>query len=295
MMYDGTIRDCLPPAPASKPRRIAAPDGAWETHAHVIGGQDAYPWAPDRHFNPPPCTVEEFVAMLDTVGLRYGVLVQVSVHGTENRLLVEALRAHPDRLRGVAVISPDISDAAVAELVEAGVRGVRLLDIVGGGVGLRNLEKLAARCAEVGWHIQLGVKGENYPDLSPRIAALPVQVVIDHMGWCPASLGVDSREFAAVLELARNGCYVKVSGYFRMSAQGRPYADMIPFGRALVEAAPDRLLWGSDWPHVGLYEEESRPDVGELLDLLADFAPSKEIQRRILVDNPARLYGVPDA
>ncbi len=204
MMYDGTVRDCLPPTAATRPKRLVVPAGSWDTHAHVIGVPDVHPFVEDRHFNPPAQPVEAFIAMLDTVGITYGTLVQISVHGTDNRLLLDSLRRIRIGLRGVAVISPDISDRDMAELVDAGVRGIRLLDIVGGGVGLRHLETLAKRCAEVGWHIQLGIKGESYPTLVDRLSKLEVPIVIDHMGWCPASLGVDSPEFRAVLDLVRN-------------------------------------------------------------------------------------------
>jgi predicted TIM-barrel fold metal-dependent hydrolase len=292
--FDGVIRDCLPPRPAARPRRITVPRGAWETHAHVIGSAEKYPFVPGRHFNPPPASPAAFVAMLDAMGLDYGVVVQVSVHGTDNRLLVEALQSYPNRLRGVAVIDPDISDKDVAVLKEAGVRGIRILDIVGGGVGLKNLERIADRCAEVGWHVQVATRGETYPDLAPRLLKLRVPFIIDHMGWCAAKDGLDSREFQAVLHTLENtDCYLKLSGGFRLSAQPFPYPDIIPFAQALMAVAPDRMVWGSDWPHVGLYEEGARPDVGDILDALADYAPDVAQQKRILVDNPARFYGLP--
>lgn len=292
--FDGVIRDCLPPRPVTKPRRITVPRGAWETHAHVIGATEMYPFVRGRHFNPPPAPPAAFVAMLDMMGLDYGVVVQVSVHGTDNRLLVEALSSFPNRLCGVAVIDPKISDKDVAVLKEAGVRGIRILDIVGGGVGLKNLELLAARCAEVGWHIQVATRGETYLDLAPRLLKLRVPFIIDHMGWCAAKDGIQSREFQAVLHIVRNSdCYVKLSGGFRLSAQPFPYSDIVPFAQQLIAAAPDRMVWGSDWPHVGLYDEAARPDVGHILDWLADYAPDVAQQKRILVDNPARFYGVP--
>jgi predicted TIM-barrel fold metal-dependent hydrolase len=295
-MYDGTIRDCLPPAPVSASRRISVPAGAWETHAHVVGARGEYPFVPDRHFNPPPASPGDFVAMLDKLGLTYGLVVQVSVHGTDNGALLDALRTYPDRLKGIAVIDGNASDRQLSELADLGVVGIRLLDIVGGGVGLDSLEGLAARCAEMGWHIQLGFRGENYPRLVKRLAALPVPVVIDHMGWCPAAEGVEGDAFQAVLALVRDaGAYVKLSGSFRLSNEGAPYRDTFAFGRALVEAAPDRMLWGSDWPHVGLYDPAVRPDAGQLLDGLADVAPDEAMRKRILVDNPLRIYGKPGA
>ena len=159
--FDGVIRDCLPPRPASAPSQIKVPGGAWETHAHVIGPSRRLSLCSWRHFNPPPASPAGFVAMLDRLGMEYGVMVQVSVHGTDNRLLLRALRQYPGRLRGVAVIDPAISDKDVAVLKDAGVRGIRILDIVGGGVGLQNLEVLAGRCAEVGWHIQVATCGET--------------------------------------------------------------------------------------------------------------------------------------
>lgn len=292
--YDGTIRACLPPRPAMPPRRIAVPPGAWETHAHVIGAPPDFPLVPDRHFTAPPASPEDFVGMLDTVGLTYGVLVQVSVHGTDNRLLVEALRRYPDRLRGVAVIDPATPDAGIAALKDAGVAGIRILDIVGGGVGLGDLEALADRCAEVGWHVQVAVRGVAYPEIAPRLRRLRAPFIIDHMGWCPAQAGVGHPDFQAVLDLVRDtGCYVKLSGGFRLSAAAKPFRDTFAFARALIAAAPDRMVFGSDWPHVGLYDAEARPDVGEILDGLADYTADADLQRRILVDNPARFYGLP--
>lgn len=293
-MYDGTIRDCLPPIPASAPLRIRVPVGAWDTHAHVIGSAPDYPLVPGRHFNPPPASASDFLSMLSRIGITYGVLVQGSVHGTDNQLLLEALRTYPHRLKGVAVIDEATSDREIAELKAAGTTGIRLLDIVGGGVGLASLERLADRCAEVGWHIQLGIKGEVYPSIVERVVRLPVPVVLDHMGWFPVRHGLQGPEFKAIMAIVRNAqCFVKLSGAFRLSAGGPPYADTFAFARALMEAAPDRMVWGSDWPHVGLYQPEARPDVGGLLDWLADTLPNPEDQRRVLVENPAALYGLP--
>jgi predicted TIM-barrel fold metal-dependent hydrolase len=293
--FDGVIRDCLPPRPASAPNQIKVPRGAWETHAHVIGPAADYPFVPGRHFNPPPASPADFVAMLDRVGVQYGVVVQVSVHGTDNRLLLRALRQYPERLCGVAVIDPAISDKDMAVLKDAGVRGIRILDIVGGGVGLQNLEVLAHRCAEVGWHIQVATRGETYPGLADRLIKLRVPFIIDHMGWCAAKNGVDSPEFQAVLHIVRNSnCYVKLSGGFRLSAQAYPFHDVVPFAEALIEAAPDRMVWGSDWPHVGLYDRAAVPDVGMILDGLANYSGDSEQQKKILVSNPARFYGLPN-
>jgi len=294
--FDGTIKNCLGPRPASAPEKIKVPAGAWETHAHVIGAATEYPFVPGRHFNPPPASSSSFVAMLDRVGVQYGVVVQVSVHGTDNRPVVEALRAYPDRLCGVAVVDPGISDKEAATLKDAGVRGIRILDIVGGGVGLQNLEVLADRCAEVGWHVQVATRGETYPKIADRLLKLRAPFVIDHMGWCAAANGLNSPEFETVLHIVRNSdCYVKLAGGFRLSAQPYPFRDVIPFAQALINAAPDRMMWGSDWPHVGLYDPAEVPDAGQIMDALADYAPDAGQQHKILVTNPARFYGLPAA
>ena len=292
--YDGTARNCLGPKSPTAPSLLTVPAGSWETHSHVIGLPPTFPFVVDRHYTPPAASVNDFINMIDCAGIDFGLLVQVSVHGTDNRLLVNALKSHPKRLRGIAVIDIKTSDLELEKLKLAGVVGVRILDIVGGGVGLTNLEATAARCAELGWHIQVGVKGENYPALVDRLLRLQVPFVMDHMGWCPASAGVQNPAFQAVLHLMRNAdCMIKLSGGFRLSDSLSDWSDTITFAQALVEAAPDRVLWGSDWPHVGLYDENAVPTVGALLDLFAQTVPDPEMQQRVLADNPTRFYGRP--
>ncbi len=292
--FSGTPQDCLPPLPDPAPPRVPPPPGSWDCHAHVIGAPPEHPLVPDRHYTAPTQAVEAFLGTLDAMGVRFGTLVQVSVHGTDNRLLVAALRDHPDRLRGVAVIDPGIGREELHALADAGVTGVRLLDIVGGGVAIEQLEAVAARCREVGWHVQLGLKAERYPSLLPRLLRLGVPVVVDHMGWSPVADGPEAPGFQAVLRLVREGdCWVKLSGGFRMSAAGAPWHDTVPMTRELLRAAPGRMVWGSDWPHVGLTDPAAMPGYGALLDLLAEAVPDEAARRRVLVDNPAALYGLP--
>ncbi len=292
--YDGTARDCLGPKPTAAPTLLTVPSGSWETHAHVIGSPPEFPFVQDRHYTPPAAPAQDFIAMLDAVGLDFGLAVQVSVHGTDNRLLLQTLRAHSTRLRGIAVIDGKTSDAELAALKDAGVVGVRILDIVGGGQGLASLESTAQRCAELGWHVQIGVKGENYPALLPRLMRLQVPFVMDHMGWCPAAAGLNNPDFQAVLHLMRNAnCLIKLSGGFRLSAGVADWTDTIALAEALIQAAPDRVLWGSDWPHVGLYESGEVPTVGALLDLFARTVADAAMQKQILADNPTRFYGRP--
>ena len=289
----GTAADlCLPPDPhPGGPTSYRVPPGAVDTHAHVIGAPPAYPLVPDRSYTPPAAAASDYLAMLDATGMALGVLVQVSVHGTDNRLLLETLRAHPARLRGVAVIPLGLRDRDLAELHEAGIRGLRLNVLFGGGVGLDRLDAYGALAREMGWHLQFLLDARDLAEQASRLARLPVPIVVDHMGHMPTEAGLDHPGFQALLGLVRDGGWVKLSGAFRISAEGPPYRDTIPFARALADASPDRCVWGSDWPHVSQYQRA--PKIGGLLDLLGEWVPDEERRRRLFVDNPRRLYGFP--
>lgn len=274
------------------PPSFRVPDGACDTHAHVIGLPPAYPFVPERSYTPPEASEASYLAMLDALRVSRGVLVQVSVHGTDNRRMVEVLRHNSTRLRGVAVVAPDVSERELLDLTAAGVRGIRLNVLFGGGVSIDAMESLAQKVAPLGWHIQLLLDARDLPEIGPRIERLPVQVVIDHMGHMPVSAGTDHPGFQWLLRLVGNGrAWVKLSGAYRVSQTGAPYHDTLPFARALLQAAPDRCVWGSDWPHVAV--PGPMFDTGDLLDLLSVWAPDETTRRRILVENPARLYDFP--
>lgn len=279
---------CPPPDPAPHgPTRFTVPPGAVDAHAHVIGLPPAYPFVPERSYTPPKATAGAYLHMLDATGMVYGVLVQVSVHGTDNRLMLETLRAHRDRLRGVAVIPPGLADKELAWLKETGIAGLRLNVLYGGGIGLDYLERFGALCRDWEWHLQLLLDARALPELAPRIAKLPVPVVVDHMGHFPASLRVEEPGFQTLLALVRDGAWVKLSGAYRLA--DAPWMETVPLARALLDAAPGRCVWGSDWPHVSHWGRMM--NVGDLLNLLADWAPEESQRRRILVENPHRLYG----
>ncbi len=283
---------CLPPDPNPRgPTRYRVPVGAVDTHAHVIAGPPDHPFTPERTFTPPPAPLARYLDMLDATGMTYGVLVQVSAHGTDNRLLVEALRAEPRRLRGIAVAPLGLPDAAYADLREAGVVGLRLNTLFGGGMGVEEVGRYGALCRELGWHLQFLIDARQLASLAGPLSRLDVPFVIDHAGHLPTSEGLDSEAFRTLVALLRDGGWTKLSGAFRTSVTGAPYRDTIPYARALAEAAPDRCLWGSDWPHVAQYEVA--PDISVLLDLLADWVPDEERRHRLFVDNPQSLYGFP--
>jgi predicted TIM-barrel fold metal-dependent hydrolase len=268
------------------PRRFALPAGSVDTHAHVIGTS----WIAERSYTPHPAPPEAYLRMLDAVGFDHGVLVQVSVHGTDNSLMLGTLQAHPRRLRGIAVAPHDLPQAQWRALKEAGVVGLRLNTTTGGGVGVSALAEYEAVCRELDWHLQFLVEPSLLPSLAGPVSRLRVPAVFDHMGYVrPADAAGEAGR--TLLQLVRDGAWVKLSGGFRLSQEAPPYADTIPFARELAQAAPQRCVWGSDWPHVSF--RGTMPNPGDLLDLLADWVPDARTRDAILSDNPRRLYGFP--
>lgn len=281
---------CPGPDPHPRgPTLYRVPPGAVDTHAHVIGLPPAYPFVENRSYTPPEATSAQYLAMLDATGMTYGVLVQVSVHGTDNRLMLDTVRANRQRLRGICVIPLGLPDRELREMKEAGVTGLRLNVLYGGGVGLDELDSYAALARELGWHLQFLVDARDLIPIASKLGRLPVPFVIDHWGHFPVSRGLDDPGFQTMLALLRDGGWVKLSGAYRNTMQGPPYADTIPFARKVHEAAPDRCLWGSDWPNVANWGPMM--NIGELLDLMADWIPNEAARNRIFVDNAHRLYG----
>ncbi len=284
---------CLAPSSVVEPAAFTMPAGACDTHAHVISASAAFPMAPSRSYTPPPAPGEKYLAMLDAVGFARGVMIQISVYGTDNGYLLEVLKRNPDRLRGIAVVTPDVTDQELEAMHAAGVRGLRINVLFpGAGLSFDAMEVLARRIAPLGWHMQFLVDGRELPGLLPRMRKLPCPGVIDHMGHMPAALGFQHPGFQAERELLVNhGWWTKLSGAYRISDDFPDFADVVPIAQALIEAAPDRVVYGSDWPHVAI---SRMPDTGRLRNLLRVWAPDPAARDRILVDNPARLYGFPE-
>ena len=285
---------CLPPHRDIAPTSFDIPPGACDTHAHVIADDvEAYPMVPHRAFEPTPATEAMYLDMLRRTGMTRGVLVQVSVYGSDNRYLLHVLGRHPGMLRGVVVIEPDVPDAELLRMHALGVRGARINVLVSGGVGFDALETLAQRVAPLGWHIQLFMDVRHLPEMLPRFVKLPCPCVVDHIGHMPAQLTTAHPGFQALAHMvADKGWWVKLSGAFRISDDHFAYRDVTPMAQELIRLAPDRMVWGSDWPHVNL--KDHMPDTGALRNLLQVWAPDPAQRRSILVDNPARLYGFHD-
>lgn len=279
---------CLAPLDSTQAASFPIPDGACDTHAHVVAAGPQYPMVAERSYTPPPAPEEKYLAMLAATGMQRGVLVQISVYGDDNRYMLEVLKRHPRQLRGVGVVRADVSDRQLRDMHEAGVRGLRLNVLFGGGTGFDSMEKLAPRIADMGWHMQFLMDARHLPEMMPRMRKLPVPGVVDHMGHMPVSLGTSHPGFQALQHLVRDqGWWVKLSGAYRISEDFPQFSDVVPWAQALVATAPERMLWGSDWPHVSVTR---MPDTGALRNQLALWAPDPAIRARILVDNPARLY-----
>lgn len=282
---------CSAPDPDPRgPTRYRVPPGAVDCHAHIIGLPPRYPLVDIRSYTAPEASPRAYLAMLAATGMTHGVLVQPSVHGTDNSLIAETLRAEGGKLRGIAVVAPQVSERELSALNEAGYRGCRLNVLFGGGIGLQAIDTLAKKVAPFGWHLQFLIDVREIAPIAKKLEKLPVPWVVDHMGYVPAHEGASNAGFRTLVSLLRDtDGWVKISGAFRLSSEGPPYRDTIPFAHALLEARPDRLVWGSDWPHVAI--KPPMPEIGELLDLLADWVPDAGQRKRVLVDNAHKLYG----
>jgi 2-pyrone-4,6-dicarboxylate lactonase len=283
----------LPPHPSPRTPQFVPPPGAVDAHCHVFGPGDRFPYAPERKYTPTDAPKEALFALRDHLGFSRNVIVQGTCHGADNRALTDALRASDGRARGVATVRRDVTDRELAELHDAGVRGVRfnfvkrLVDVTPPDV----LLDVARRIAPMGWHVVVYFEAQDLPGLEPFLAKIPTTVVVDHMGRPDVNLPVDGPEFGRFVALLERHPHIwsKVSGAERLSASGAPgYADFVPFARRIVETFPDRVLWGTDWPHPNL--RPHMPDDGDLVDLIPQFATTADLQRRLLVSNPMRLY-----
>lgn len=280
---------CPGPLPITQAPDFILPAGACDTHAHVISPDvEAYPLVEDRSYTPAAATEAQYLDMLDTLGFSRGVLVQPSIYGTDNSYLLEVLARHPGRLRGVTMVSPEISDGELQRMHALGVRGVRFNLLFRGGPDLSQLERLDARIAPYGWHLQFLIDVRDLTSLAERLARLCCPVVIDHMGHLPAATGLNDPGFRRLLDgLERLGWWVKLSGAYRLGTRYPDFAEADALACRLVDTRADRLLWGSDWPHVA---QQRMPDTTRLLNRLMRWAPSPALRHRILVDNPRELY-----
>lgn len=272
------------------PPRFRPPAGTTDCHLHIFGPYARYPLQPNRSFTPPEALLADYERLMKALGIERCVVVQPSPFGTDNSCTEDAVERLGPIARGVAVLGPDVEEATLKRLDRVGFRGVRLNLLFKGGVPIEAMEPLAKRLAPYGWHIQLLLDARTLPDLAPRLRKLPVEIVVDHMGYMPVSVGTNSPAVETMRRLLGEGrTWVKLSGAYAVTVDGPPYADVLPLARALLAEAPDRCVWGTDWPHPAA--KGVMPDDAELLDLVPTWTGDTVLQRKLFRDNPAVLYG----
>ena len=278
-----------PPDHYPKKPAYAPPAGACDAHCHVFGPARIFPYAPERRYTPPDAPKTMLAALHAHLGLSRAILVQASPHGTDNRAMLDAIASSNGRWRGVAIVGSDVTDHDLERLHEGGVRAARFNFVrhLGGAPPLEVVTRIQERVRPLGWHLVLHLDAEDIRTCEDLFRRLTIPFVIDHMGRVDAARGIDQEPFRLLLDLMRNElAWVKVSGAERVSSAGKPFHDAIPFARALLHAAPDRTLWGTDFPHPNV---RWMPNDGELVDLFARFTDDEALRRKVLVDNPARL------
>jgi predicted TIM-barrel fold metal-dependent hydrolase len=289
------IRDCLPPVRNPRKPRVALPEGSIDTHVHVF--EPGYPLSPGRGYNPPDSTLADLEHLHATLGIARVVFTQPSVYGIDNSAILTGMAAlnarTANRARCVVALGMEVTDKELAALDASGVRGVRLNTDNKGGmpVEIRDIPDLAGRIGAFGWHLEFLFPGKHILELMPMFKALKVPMSIAHFAYQPASAGVAAAGFRALIELARRGnTWIKISGANRVAASDLPpYDDVKPMAHALIEAAPERIMWGTDWPHPNKYV--INPNDADLVDAFGDWVSDDAMRRKIMLDTPAAFYG----
>jgi len=284
---------CAPYHPDPSVPARPFPTGACDSHAHICGPENSFLYDADRIYTPPDALLPAYEHMLRTIGIERIVLVQPSIYGHDNKVMLQAMDETSFTARGVAVLPLDTEQAELETLHAAGIRGVRfnLVDVKKPGTQLpiAVISSFAKRIKPMGWHVEFLVHVDDYPDFETMFKNFPVDIVVGHFGYFRPGCRLEHPGFQGLLNLAESGrCWVKITGPYRVAAEDLPYADIDIFSRALITRAPHRLLWGSDWPHVMM--KKTMPDDGLLADTLERYASDKTLRHQILVENPANLY-----
>ena len=287
-----TIPTCKAPDPDTRKPKYLPPAHACDAHCHIFGPGSVYAYAPDRSYTPPDAPLAAFRQLQQTLGLTRAVLVNASCHGSDNTVIVDAIAQSGGRYRGVANSDQSFGAAEFRRLHAQGFRGVRFNFVahLGGVPDLNEFERVVKLIQPLGWHLDLHFDARDLPSFDAMLSALPVPFIIDHMGRVPVKDGLQQEPFKVLLKLHRSNprCWVKISGSERISAAGPPFDDAAPFARELVNAGPERILWGTDWPHPNIARH--MPNDGDLVDLIPQLMPDASIRQLVLVDNPHRLY-----
>ncbi len=285
------MKTCKAPDPHPKTPSYRLPLGACDSHCHVFGPADRFPYAADRSYTPPDAPVEDLRRVHAAIGVERAVIVQASCHGTDNTAMIDAIGRSEGAYRGVAIVDGTITEVGLEELDQGGVRGVRFNfdKHLGGTPHLDVFDHVLDRIQPLSWHVVLHLDAGDILEHAERISRIQVPFVIDHMGRVQAKNGLEQEPFRRLLQLMENPlAWVKICGPERVSSSGSPFHDAVPFARRLAEAAPDRTLWGTDFPHPNIAGD--MPNDGDLVDILALAVEDEAVRRKILIDNPNRLY-----
>ncbi|SVC43444.1 uncharacterized protein METZ01_LOCUS296298 [marine metagenome] len=288
------IKNCLPPDRHPRKPNITLPPGSIDTHVHVFDSK--YKLSPARGYTPPDSTLADLIHLHDTLGLDRVVFTQPSIYGTDNSAILDGINnlneAKSNRARGVVAVSLDVTDEELADFDAQGIRGIRLNTDNKGGmpIGLDQIAQIAERINDLNWHLEFLFPGQDILDLMPIFTSLKVPMSIGHFAYQPATDGVEAPGFQSLLELMRQGnTWMKISGANRVSQTDLPpYDDVKPMAQALIEVAPDRIMWGTDWPHPNKYEVN--PNDGDLVNAFGEWVTDEGLRRKIMVDTPASLY-----
>jgi 2-pyrone-4,6-dicarboxylate lactonase len=286
------FKTCAPPDPDPVSPTLLLPPGACDAHCHVFGPANKFPYAADRSYTPPDAPVENLRRLHAKLGISRAVIVHASCHGTEMQVTLDAIASSEGRYRGVACVEDRVTDRELERLHAGGIRGIRFNFVkhLGGVPDLAVFYRLLARIKPLGWHVVLHFDADDIVSQSELLGRIDVPFIIDHMGRVKAADGLKQAPFQSLLALYQNNplAWIKVCGAERVSSGKRPFLDAVPFAQALIAQDPSRILWGTDWPHPNISKD--MPNDGELVNLFAQICPDPAVQRRILVDNPMRMY-----
>jgi 2-pyrone-4,6-dicarboxylate lactonase len=291
---------CYPPDPNTRKPKATPPPNSCDTHFHVFGPPEQFPFLSTHEYTPPAAPLEHYRRMLAVIGIERAVVVQPSVHGLDNSATLDAIKNSGGNFRGVGRIDDKTDNDELRRLHEGGIRGVRfnLLDRPRGNVLLDVLDRCVDHVAGLGWSVDLHIDMKNLIEQEQRIRKMPAPVVLDHIARVKPAAGLGQPGFQLLLDLAKlKHVWIKISGADKIcntlvhSYFGLPFVEVAPYARAVIAAAPERIIWGTDWPHSNNFAPGHTPNDGDLVDLLAEFAPNERTRRQILVDNPAVLYG----
>jgi len=286
------LKSCLPPDPEPIKPSLVLPPGACDAHCHVFGPATRFPYAADRSYTPPDASVADLRRLHARLGIERAVIVHASCHGTDMRVTLDAIAGSGGNYRGVACVEDSITEAELEALHAGGIRGIRFNFVkhLGGVPDLDVFHRLVARIKPLGWHVVLHFDAEDILAQMELLRRIDVPFMIDHMGRVKAAEGLQQQPFQSLLRLFESNplAWIKVCGSERVSSGKRPFDDAVPFAQALIAVDPGRILWGTDWPHPNITKD--MPNDGELVELFGKICPDPEVRRRILVDNPTRMY-----